>query len=87
MATLNLKLGMAKKSALLLAAISAPRTEAGPGKGERPVMPFGATTRPTPVQSSELPRNSEAWWEVFKKLGPSLPGKRKFSRGRRLHFL
>lgn len=37
------------------AVISAPRT------GPRLIMPFGATTRPTWVKSTGLPRNSAAW--------------------------
>lgn len=65
MATSSLKLGMNKKSALLLGRQSSDfsttdRAQARPRKGGRPVMPVGATTRPTPVQSSVLLRNSEA---------------------------
>jgi hypothetical protein len=65
MATSSLKLGTNKKSALFLGRQSSnfsttDRVQPRPGKGGRPVMLIGATTRPTPVQSSELLRNSEA---------------------------
>lgn len=59
MAMLRIKLDINKKSALLLGRqcsgfSTTDRAQARPGKGRRPVMPFGATTRPTPVQSSDL---------------------------------
>lgn len=57
-----------------IAVISAPRT------GPRLIMPFGATTRPTWVQSTGLPRNC-GLGEVFKGMGPRLLGRPEFSEG------
>lgn len=56
MAMLSVKLVMNKKSALLLGRQSSgfstkDRAQTKPGKGGRPVIPFGAPTRPTPGQS------------------------------------